>query len=708
MKKINFTCFTVLLLVLTIVFPVTVTAQPQVDLFSYSLEQLGQITFIKSAALTPTTQRDEPASVTRITHEQIRTSGARDLNELLEIYVPGLLSHNMTTSNGRTNVIRGSSATHKALLLVNGRDMNERFLFGVLSENYISTLRDIESIEVIRGPGSAIYGAGAINTVISIKTFTGDNFEGMDISVTNGQMEEYVNLEFRMGHKFATDNTLFLYAGIDSYEGGDIDDSPYIFGSTRSLYTADQEITDGVIPPLNQSFNDEPRYKVHAQWNYNEFETWLRYTKGGTHFTGPTRANAMTLTGHGYDQLTLMVNHKTELTDNIELKTLLSYDYMDLISKRDSEAWRTARENSAWQTHDIDLFDWYREEQWLFNIGINWKPADAHQLYLGLEYSDDKHLENPGGYPDFPDAQRIMRGQFDEPWSTQMQSLITEYQWTINDQYTLFAGGRIDKHSSFDKIMNSPKVALIYKPGADHTFKFLLSKSVRRGDEYYIKLRNEANTDEITVFEVIYHQHISDELQQQVSFHRDEYDILTYSAQLGTVLPTGTINYYGIEWELSQKTEQWVNLISVAYNKLLDLSLIDPTIKSSISASPQGFGDDFNQMPNWVVKLTSKYQYNYRLSFNGSLITYYGFDGRRDYYEGLIGRDVSDRIDDSRITINLGSEYKIIESMYFRINAHNILGWVDQDYNNRQFYDASEFRPDVPSLSLSFEYGFGK
>lgn len=64
-----------------------VTKEPE-DFFDMSIEELMNVEIISPASLTKTTRRLTPATVTTVTQDEIRTSGARSLNELLEIYVP--------------------------------------------------------------------------------------------------------------------------------------------------------------------------------------------------------------------------------------------------------------------------------------------------------------------------------------------------------------------------------------------------------------------------------------------------------------------------------------------------------------------------------------------------------------------------------------------------------------------------------------------
>ena len=120
-----------------------------------------KVEIISSATLTKTTPRLVPAAMTTITAEQIQACGTRSLFEVLDIYVPNLQwGENQWEAD--TLGLRGiiSDRDDEYLLLVNGRNMNERTHYGAVSERDLVFLRDIHHIDVVRGPGSAMYGPG--------------------------------------------------------------------------------------------------------------------------------------------------------------------------------------------------------------------------------------------------------------------------------------------------------------------------------------------------------------------------------------------------------------------------------------------------------------------------------------------------------------------------------------------------------------------
>ena len=111
-----------------------------------------------------------PAATTTITADEIALSGATSLPELLR-RVPGV--DVMRLGVGSADVsIRGFNqrVANKLLVLVDGRSVYEDFLGLTIYDELPIQLDEIERIEIIRGPGSALYGANAFVGVVNIIT----------------------------------------------------------------------------------------------------------------------------------------------------------------------------------------------------------------------------------------------------------------------------------------------------------------------------------------------------------------------------------------------------------------------------------------------------------------------------------------------------------------------------------------------------------
>lgn len=133
--------------------------------------------------VTGSTLRDEslqtvPSAVSVFTREQIDQLGLDYLYELLNL-VPGYqFDRNADSPAGYTFSARGrriSSEAREILLLVDGRVFADSRTGGADGSLPLFPVAEIERIEIIRGPGSALYGSNAFNGVINVVTRTADN-----------------------------------------------------------------------------------------------------------------------------------------------------------------------------------------------------------------------------------------------------------------------------------------------------------------------------------------------------------------------------------------------------------------------------------------------------------------------------------------------------------------------------------------------------
>ena len=129
---------------------------------------------------------DMAAAAFVISAEEIRRSGAQSIPEALRM-VPGLnvaqISRSRWAVSSRGFNERFSS---KLLVQVDGRSIYSPLFSGVLWETQDMVMEDIERIEVIRGPGAALWGTNAMNGVINIVTRSAAASQGSMLSASAG------------------------------------------------------------------------------------------------------------------------------------------------------------------------------------------------------------------------------------------------------------------------------------------------------------------------------------------------------------------------------------------------------------------------------------------------------------------------------------------------------------------------------------------
>jgi iron complex outermembrane receptor protein len=193
---------------------------------------------------------ESAAAVYIITAEDIRRSGYRTLPELLRV-VPGL---NIANIDSHTTAVscRGfkNVFSNKLLVLIDGRSVYTPLFSGVYWDVQDTLLEDIDRIEVIRGPGSSIWGANAVNGVINIITKSSQETQG---GYVVGNIGSHVRHELagRYGGTITPELTYRLYAkerdikAFEDYEGFKAaDDGLFDRGGFRMDYeTAADEVT---------------------------------------------------------------------------------------------------------------------------------------------------------------------------------------------------------------------------------------------------------------------------------------------------------------------------------------------------------------------------------------------------------------------------------------------------------------------------------
>ncbi len=142
---------------------------------------------IEAASKKPLSLRNTPSIVSVITEEEIKRSGAKDLMDLLKI-IPGI-EFNVDVEGVVALSFRGMWANEGNILLqIDGQEMNEIAYASLQFGNHY-LVNQIKTIEIVRGPGSAIYGGCAEYAVINIKTKTGDDLSGISANLIAGQTD---------------------------------------------------------------------------------------------------------------------------------------------------------------------------------------------------------------------------------------------------------------------------------------------------------------------------------------------------------------------------------------------------------------------------------------------------------------------------------------------------------------------------------------
>ncbi|ABS62435.1 TonB-dependent receptor plug [Parvibaculum lavamentivorans DS-1] len=140
-----------------------------------------------SAGVEPLPTREVASSFTIVTAEEIETFQYRDLTDALRS-VPGLHVATSGPRGGQTSVFTRGANSNQTLVMINGLPINDSASPGGAANLANIPLDNVDRIEVVRGPQSALYGSQAIGGVINIITKTGAGAPVTSLRVEGGTL----------------------------------------------------------------------------------------------------------------------------------------------------------------------------------------------------------------------------------------------------------------------------------------------------------------------------------------------------------------------------------------------------------------------------------------------------------------------------------------------------------------------------------------
>ncbi|MBB5269013.1 TonB-dependent receptor plug domain-containing protein [Algibacter amylolyticus] len=237
-----------------------------------TLEELLDIDVVVTASKHPEDLFETPLSTTIISKEEISNSGVASIPEALRLS-QGLIVREITPGNYdihirgyddiTKNVYLTLSYNTTILVMIDNRIVYSYFSGGTFWETLPVDLNDVERIEVVRGPASALYGPNAVTGVINIIT-SHANKKGKNITV-NTQMgtNKAKNASLNIGYNW-DDKTKLTFSGNFS-ERYRFDSKYYDF--IRKDYVGVDSLTMFVAPVKDHGTN-EP-------WTFNEYQKEL-------------------------------------------------------------------------------------------------------------------------------------------------------------------------------------------------------------------------------------------------------------------------------------------------------------------------------------------------------------------------------------------------------------------------------------------------
>lgn len=395
------------------------------ELARLGIEELMHIKVI-SVLKTPQSLLESPAAVHVIHQEDIRRSGAENIPDLLRM-IPGVQVAELDV-NIYAISIRGFNDIHanKLLVMVDGRSVYNHIFSGVIWSHLGVFMEDIERIEIIRGPGSSVWGANAVNGVVNIITKKSQDAKGAFIEFSAGRPD--------------------IFSARARY-GGDMSSN----GAFRIYAKGFQSKTDHLSQP---GFDSETRLDsrtagFRADWDFGKSND-VSLQGGVIHYEKKSKENnPQPLSTTAFNE-----------TRNAHLSTLWRCNF----SEQSKAEWRLYYQNETREgdyAFDVIDLDFQHDVEWI----------EQHRFVWGLGYrfiSDEMIQGLLGNYTYNPRERKL-----------HLFSLFVQDTVELSpDTLSLTAGSKLE-HNDYTGFEVQPGIRLIWMPHERHTFWGAVSRAVR-------------------------------------------------------------------------------------------------------------------------------------------------------------------------------------------------------------------------------------
>lgn len=528
----------------------------------------GDKNFVSIATGTRQPVRKAPSAATVISAEDIASMGARTLSEALEA-VPGLhisrntLQNNYMPTYGMRGILTGTSP--HVLMLVNGIPRTSVYL-GNPDQTFVELpVENIARIEVIRGPGSAVYGADAFAGTINIITKTAADIDGTTIGLGAGSFKSWGSW-VQHGSRV-----------------GDFDIASYLkIGSTDGSRRNIRSDLVGNSGPLNTGYDS---IDAQIDLGYDKFRWRAGYTLREDVGTAVGIAGALDPTGRVHSERISSDLAWTDENFARDLSLSLQASYMQLVTEVSTplviipggiipgfpDGMIGAPDNSERQARlsATSIYSGFADHRIRFGFG-----HDELEIY---QTSETKNFTQIPVLTPLPMYSATGANLFLTPHKRKLNYLYAQDEWSFARDWTLTGGVRYDSYSDFGNTTN-PRLALVWEARQDLTAKLMYGTAFRAPSfiEQYatgnpVALGNPSLMPEkIKTLEAALNWQVRHDLQASLSiFHHEISDIINQSGV--TYQNTGKQKGRGGELEVQWDATNTLRLTGhYAYQRNID------------------------------------------------------------------------------------------------------------------------------------------
>jgi iron complex outermembrane recepter protein len=540
------------------------------DFTEFSLEELKDVVIV-SASKKPEMVSNTAAAVYVITQEDIRRSGVTSIPEALRL-APGVHVARITATEWAIN-IRGlnSQFAQNLLVLIDGRSVYTHVFSGVFWDIQDTVLDDIDRIEVIRGPGAAIWGANAVNGVINIITKRADQTQGGQAVVLGGSQEQSASVRY----------------------GGTLDNQAYYRVYGKFFNRGDlSDVTTNLDSQSSDPNNAEPSD------NWRSGRGGFRVDMEPGHGLPEGSANSFTLQGETYRN-----RYDKEFQRSSIIFPGVATNQGDGSSTSEAMGWHL---QGTWQ-HTIASDSATKLQIYHDYTNKDYDPGSGHVHTTDLEFQHHLTLAKRHAFVWGLEYKNI-NDQFDDSANISMNPAdLSQNLWSVFLQdeialqpkrWTLIIGSKFE-HNEFTGMEIQPSIRALYKPDEVVSVWAAVSRAVRVPSR--LELHGQT-TDQVELPDVNPNAPV---------------EVVTHG---NSDLDPESLIAYELGLRLKPKSTLWIDtsLFYNSYDDLIGLELIDSDLANNRydlgyanNTSGQAYGMemalDWKATDKWLLETTYTY-----------------------------------------------------------------------------------------------------
>jgi iron complex outermembrane receptor protein len=514
-----------------------------------TLEQLMEIEVSKVYAASKYEQKitEAPSSVTIVSSDEIRKYGYRTLADILRSVRGFYVTNDRNYSYlGVRGFARPSDYNSRVLVLIDGHRLNDNIYYSAsIGQDFVLDVDLINRVEIVRGPGSSLYGTSAFFAVINILTKRGSELRGPEVSGEAGSFNTYKG-RFSYGDEVGNNADMLLSGSILDSKGRNLFFKEYDSPATHN--------------GSSRNCDYERNYSLFSKLSYLGFVfegAYVSRTKGiptGAFETSFNDSRNRTIDQRGYIDL----SYDRSVGRYSEVQARIYYDNYYYRGNY------TYEQDPKAVNKDIGDGDWLGGELKLVSTLF-----EGHKLILGTEYQYNLRQDQKN-YDENPFSLYLNDKRDSTIWALYFQD---EFQ--ILKNLVLHAGVRYDYYETFGSSIN-PRLALIYSPFSKTTIKVIYGEAFRTPNVYELyyqdggvfKSNPDLKPEKIKTSEIIIEQSVGKGLFISVSgFYYEIKDLISQSTDPADDFlifkNIENIHAKGIEFEIKKKWESglggWVS-----------------------------------------------------------------------------------------------------------------------------------------------------